>query len=179
MLYLIFFILPFATLLINKIISKKYLRHLLLPALALLSIYQTSIPYSGPLSLDELFLTSKISVKHTTNIDKATYNTNINFYNPRFNIQENYYLNPLNLNQLIAYKNNQSLALYEHLTKIKSDLRNPKEICIIYKQSKDQWYMDKNKLGNFLKAKILKKDTCEKPYLLIEDHINNIALITQ
>ena len=171
--YLMFFILPFASAAIHYLISRferaNALGKLLLAALLIATVYSTAIPYDSCFTLDRIKITGTTALKFKSVTDETTCNTKV--VETSFHlIKDRAGYNPINVRKIYLARRGVDSAEIDRLKRIREEIiaGDSKILCLRYKSyDKFRWYIDKNRYGNFFKRKLSLYPGCGKPNLII------------
>ncbi len=171
-LYLIFFLVPFAGVALEHLVSRAashVTARVVLAAVGIAAVAGSAIPYECAFTFDRVQVTGDIALACRSIVDETTCNGNI--------VPTSLHLtrggagfSPLNLNRLRAMRSGVNVGELKALDKIRAELayRGSPDICVSWDRfDKFKWYIDKNRYGNYFGKKLMRYPECSSPNLKI------------
>jgi len=171
-LYLMFFLIPFAGVAIQSLISRAATHAsagIILAVLGLAAIAGSAIPYECAFTLDRIQVTNNTAIRCGVIVDDMTSNATIDPASIHL-VRGGTGFSPLNLRRLRAMRSGVNVNELGALARLRSELagRSATDLCVSYDTfDKFRWYIDKNRYGNYFRKRLMRYPECPAPNLRI------------
>jgi len=171
-LYLMFFLVPFAGVVLEYLVSRAAAHvpaRVVLAVVSIAAVAGSAIPYECAFSLDRIQITRTIALQCGVIADEVSCNAALDPASLRI-VRGGAGFNPLNLKRLRALRSGVNLGELVALAGIRSELahRGITDLCVSYDTfDKFRWYIDKNRYGNYFRQRLVRYPECPAPNLRI------------